>query len=255
MARIGSGPPVLNAQLTDQYAHHFHLIVSILKGVVLYSAATSILAIHGSSASGVVKTLATMYWVAGLAAMITNYDGIMVGSLIITRPPNMIDVVMPFLLGVAEFAHFAVLVPLPDNPVTGPVSQSAQLTHLLWWPMVFAVFTLIACIEITATRRSLEGECAGMPPQFAQLIRWYRGSLVGGQRFTGLVSVLLIAAFFFLRQASESTRQWQGILAVLVFMGTCAGLVSSEQARRRIVATLTPGRGDEGLLAAPADGG
>lgn len=235
----------LEARLADQYAHHYHLIVSILKGVVLYAAATSILSIHGSSTSGLVKTVATMYWVAGLAAMVTNYDGIMVGSLIITRPPNMVDVVMPFLLGVAEFAHFAVLMPLADNAVTGRVSQSAQLKHLVWWPMLFGLFTLIASIEITTSRRTLREDPAGMSmsPLLAELVRWYRASLVGGQRFTACVSVLLMAAFFVLRAGSETLREWQGVLAVIVLAGTCAGLIGTEQARRRIVATLSPRSG------------
>lgn len=57
---------LLSPRLTDQYAHHYHLLVSILKGVVLYAAATSILAIYAADTSTTVKTVATLYWVAGM---------------------------------------------------------------------------------------------------------------------------------------------------------------------------------------------
>lgn len=241
----GRDAEVLLPRLLDQYEHHYHLLVSILKGIVLYAASTSILAIYTTDQPAIVRTVATMYWVAGVISMIANYDGIMVGSLIITRPPNMIDVVMPFLLGVAEFSHFAVLAPLPGDPVTGPLPASAQLSHLAWWPLIFGLFTLIACIEITTSRRGSLDEATRMSSDMAELNRWYAGSLVGGQRFTALCSALLLLAFVALRTGLpgplpglETLRRWQGGLAVIVSFGSIVGLVASEQARRRIVATV-----------------
>ncbi len=227
------------ARVADQYAHHYHLIVSILKGVVLYAAATSILAIYAADTATSVKTVATLYWVAGLVSMIANYDGIMVGSLVITRPPNITDVVMPFLLGVAEYSHFAILM-----PVAGPEATSAQLAHLAWWPLLMATFTFIACIEITATKRATL-ESSRMAPEMAELHGWYRDSLTGGQRFTALSSFVLFLAFVALRTglpgdlvALDTLRRWQGVLAVLVAMGSVAGLLATEQVRRRIDAGL-----------------
>ena len=241
----GRDAEILTSRVLDQYEHHYHLLVSILKGIVLYAASTSILAIYASDQPAIVRTVATMYWVAGMVSMVANYDGIMVGSLIITRPPNMIDVVMPFLLGVAEFSHFAVLAPLPDDPVTGPLSTAEQLSHLAWWPFIFGVFTLIACIEISASRRGSLAEAERMGPDMAELNRWYANSLTGGQRFTAISSTMLLLAFFALRSdlpdpfpTLDTLRRWQGVLAVIVTFGSVAGLVASEQARRRIMATV-----------------
>lgn len=231
--------PLLDPKLTDQYAHHYHLLVSILKGVVLYAAATSILAIYASDTSTTVKEVATMYWVAGLVSMVANYDGIMVGSLIITRPPNIVDVVMPFLLGVAEYSHFAILAPVAETR-----STSVQLAHLTWWPLLFGLFTFIACIEITASKRA-SLESSRMTPDIKELHRWYQASLTGGQRFTAINSVLLFTSFLVLRRGLpgdfiglDTLRRWQGGLAVLVAFGSVAGLMATEQVRRRIDTTL-----------------
>jgi hypothetical protein len=240
---------VLTPRLADQYAHHYHLLVSILKGVVLYAAATSILSIYGSHTAASVKTVATMFWAAGLISMVANYDGIMVGSLIITRPPNIVDVVMPFFLGVAEYSHFAVLSPLSDDGVSGAASTSAQLSHLTWWPLLFGIFTLIACIEITASKRA-SLESARMNPDTADLHHLYRDSLTGGQRFTAVCSTLLFVGFVVLRTglpgdvgpALDTLRRWQGVLAVIVTFGSVAGLLGTEAVRRRIMTSLAGAR-------------
>jgi len=226
---------VLSPRLTDQYAHHYHLLVSILKGVVLYAAATSILAIYAAETSTTVKTVATMYWVAGLVSMVANYDGIMVGSLIITRPPNLTDVVMPFLLGVAEYSHFAILAPAAGNQ-----STKAQLAHLAWWPLLFGAFTLIACIEITASKRASEASSRSAPDMI-DLHDMYRESLKGGQIFTAVSATVLILSSLALRAgvpghllALNTLRHWQGVLALLVTFGSVAGLLATEQVRRKI---------------------
>ena len=242
----GRSAELLASRLADQYVHHYHLLVSILKGIVLYAAATAILALYTTDQPASVRIVATMYWVAGVVSMVANYDGIMVGSLIITRPPNMVDVVMPFLLGIAEYSHFAVLTPLPYDPVNGAVSEAEQLSHLTWWPLIFGIFTLIAFIEISASRRGSLDEATRLDPEMAELNRWYAGSLVGGQRFTAISATMLFVAFVALRTglpggpSLDTLRHWQWVLAVIVTFGSVMGVLASEQARRRIVASVVP---------------
>lgn len=225
-------------RLTDQYAHHYHLIVSIFKGVALGSAAISFLAIVGSQEATLVKVTALALWLTSLAAMMATYDGIMVSSIMVTTPPNTIDLVAPFLMGLTEFMLFAVLMPLPADSGGVQPSAAAQLEHLTWWPLVFASLTLVATTDIANTKAQLTASAPQAPKQVQPLVYWYIGSLRHSWILTAICTVAVLVAFLGLRLGPDALHRWQGVMAVIVLFGMVNGILDSERARQRIVASV-----------------
>lgn len=225
-------------RLSDQYAHHYHLIVSIFKGVSLYSAAVSFLAISASQEPGVAKVAAMALWVASLAAIMATYDGIMVTSIVASAPPNAVDLVAPFVMGLAEYVQFAVLIPLGPGPGGAEPSVAAQLEHITWWPLVFAVLALTGAIDIANARAQMAKGLSRAPAHLQPLLEWYAASLRQSQISTMASSGAALAAFLLLHFGPAGIRHWQAVLAVAVFVGMVNGIVISERARHRIVASV-----------------
>jgi hypothetical protein len=225
-------------RLTDQYAHHYHLIVSIFKGVALGSAAVSFLAIVGSAEPAQAKVTALALWVTSLAAIIATYDGIMITSILSNAPPNTVDLVAPFVMGLAEFMQFAVLTPLAADPVRGEPSAAAQLDHLTWWPLVFAVLTLTAAVDIANAKAQMRRTLHLAPRELQPLIHWYVGSLRQSQISIGICSAAMVVAFVALHFGPDRLGRWQAVVAGVTFVGMVNGILSSERARHRIVSSV-----------------
>lgn len=225
-------------RLTDQYAHHYHLIVSIFKGVSLYSAAVSFLAIFASHEPDSVKFAAAALWVASLAAIMATYDGIMVTSIIASSPPNAVDLVAPFVMGLSEYVQFAVLIPLAPGPGGTEPSVAAQLEHITWWPLVFAVLAFTGSIDIANARAQMAKGLSRAPTDLQPLLEWYATSLRQSQISTMASSAAGLAAFLVLHFGPDGPRHWQAALAIAVFVGMVNGIVISERARRRIVESV-----------------
>jgi hypothetical protein len=225
-------------RLTDQYAHHYHLIVSIFKGVALGSAAVSFLAIVGSAEAAQAKVTALALWIASLAAIIATYDGIMITSILSNAPPNTVDLVAPFVMGLAEFMQFAVLTPLAADSVRGEPIAAAQLQHLTWWPLVFAVLTLTATVDIANAKSQMRRTVDRAPPELEPLIRWYMGSLRQSELSTGGCSAAMVVAFVALHFGPDRLGRWQAVVAGVTFVGMVNGILASERARHRIVASV-----------------
>jgi hypothetical protein len=231
-------------RLAGQFAHHYHLIVSIFKGIALYSASVALLAIPTAPVSGVVKATALLFWIAGFAGMIASYDGIMVGTIIHSGAPNATDLVAPFVMGVAEFIEFAVLVPLVATATTPLPSTAAQLEHLTWWPLVFGLYSLTAAVNIWNSDRSLDRELAEMAPDDRPVVTWYRRNLRKDKIGVPLAGTVLCAAWAALRfglpglghEGLSAIREWQGLLGVAVLLAMVNAVANQERARRYFAA-------------------
>ena len=222
-------------RLTSQYASHYHLIVSIFKGVALSSAGISFLAIVASQEPTSVKATALAIWLTGVAAIIATYNGIMVVSIIVSTPPNAIDLVTPFVMGLAEFMQFAVLIPRSASVTGVERDATSQLEHLTWWPLVFAALMLSACIGISNSKGHLRKTAAAAPPDVQPLLRWYMGSLTQSQTSTAITTAVMGAAFVALHDGPSSLLHWQGVLAGIGLFGMVNGIVATERARQRMV--------------------
>jgi hypothetical protein len=234
------GQRFFHDRLTNQYAHHYHLIVSIFKGVALTSGAIALLGIVSSPEQGTVKVTALGLWLASLAAIIASYDGIMVASIVVSAPPNGIDLVAPFVMGVAEFTQFAVLVPLAHDATGRPPTTAAQFAHLSWWPLVVAILGATACGGIANSRAQIRRSLGAVPADLRPLVRWYMDDLRDSEIITAVSGVCMLAAFTALRLAPAALQRWQLVIGGVVLFGMVTGIVSQERARHRIVTSVAP---------------
>ena len=241
----------LRLQLVDQYRNHFHITVSIFKGITLGAAAYALLAILAANGTldARVQLTAISFWTASFIAMIVTYDGMMLQSLVTIAAPNVIDIMIPFFLGVSEFMLFPILSPVLSN---GNPSQStpAALRHLAWWPLGMAfvllitnLFQLNAQTALTTTRDELPPLLESFIVRFKSL---QRKNLVGGFGFM----LFNLLAFVVLRHgfphvgplaslpSPAELRQWEGILGPLFIGQLCFGLWSINQIRRELADTL-----------------
>ncbi len=235
------GRQFFRQRLSNQYANHMQLTVSIFKGVALGGGAVALIAIANSPQAAGVKVTALAMWMASLAAMIASYEGIMISTLVVDVPPNGRDLMAPFVLGVTEFTLFAILVPLPVDAVAGQPTTAAQLGHLAWWPMVFAVEAFITTAAIANNRRQVARTLAPAPLDVKALLGWYTGVLRLGQISTAAMGAVFVLAFVALRLGPEGLRHWEGVLGVIGLVGEVGGIYSQEQARDAIAASVAGG--------------
>jgi len=222
----------VQARLVDQYAHHYHLIVSIFKGVSLFAGATALhsIFIHGATLN--VKLNALAFWLGSFTTIVITYDSIMVTTIISVVRPNAVDVVGPFLLGLGEFLQFTVLT-VSDGGDGSRASAAGQLSQLSWWPLVFAFSTAAGWAIIRNYQRQLSWSLEHAPPQLAEGYRWIRETARRDLFGAGLAAVLMLVPFAALR-GWEDLREWQGVIGMVVFAGNIGTLRNYDIARRKL---------------------
>jgi hypothetical protein len=101
----------LRLHLVDEYRNHFHITVSIFKGITLGAAAYALLAILAANGTldARVQFTALSFWCASFIGMMLTYDTLMLNSLITIAATNIVDLVIPFLYGITEFSLFPLL--------------------------------------------------------------------------------------------------------------------------------------------------
>lgn len=244
-------------RLSEQYHDHYHLIASVFNGVVLGGAATSLLLIVRATEGSLPRTAALALWLGSFASLVCTYNGPIVNSILITCPPNLMDVVTPFLMGVLGFAQFAVAVPLPAAGGEVP-SSAAQLDHLTWWFLVAAVQWAVVSAHMVNTISHLYATWAGAPAEMDPLMEWC-GRLLR-QALAGCVATALVltTVFLLLRFPSPdvpglrslpsptSLQEWQGVMGMAYFAGMVGLVVTQMQARTVIVTSVSapPHRSD-----------
>ena len=83
---------------------HYMTLVSVMKGVALYSAATTMWAFLSDG----LRWLSLMSWIASFLGMILTYEANMYGTLLMVWRPTWVDIVPAFALGVAEYLLFLI---------------------------------------------------------------------------------------------------------------------------------------------------
>jgi hypothetical protein len=242
----------LQAHVTGEYDAHYSLIASIFNGVVLFAAAVSLLAILASGEAAGPKAAAVGLWLASLGGLVAVYNGYLVDSILISEPPNVVDVVVPFLSGVIEFAQFAVLVPLATQGPGGPPSPGAQLEHLTWWFLCATVLTGTGVVTQLNVRRQMSRTLERSPADLAALVRWCAGEarkgLVAAVAMTGVcLTVFLLMGpgpphVWLLGglPSPAALRHWQGLLGLAFVAGALNAVVLEDRARAFIAASVSP---------------
>jgi hypothetical protein len=231
-------------RLTGHYANHMQLTVSIFKGVALGGGAVALMSILSSDGDNAVRLTAAVLWLASFAAVLASYEGIMMSTLVVGVPPNGWDIAAPFFMGVTEFALFAALVPVPTSFGAGSPSTAAQLRHLTWWPLVFAVESAITFAAISNSKRQVARTADGAPADVGALLAWYSEVLKRGQVATGGVTAAVVVAFIALHFGPGALAHWQAVIGVAVLLGEIGGITSQEQARHVISASVAAGRSE-----------
>lgn len=234
----------MHARLVDQYAHHYHLIVSIFKGVSLFAGATALHSIFSNGATLNVKLNALAFWLASFTTIVITYDSIMVTTIISFVRPNAVDVVGPFLLGLGEFVQFTVLT-FSNGADGSSASAAGQLSQIAWWPLVFALSTAAGWTIIRNYRRQFSESLEHAPPQLAEGYRWIRETARKDRLGAGLAAVLSLVPFAVLRWGWEDLREWQGLLGLVVFAGNIGTLRSYDIARHKLAEGFRPQRAPE----------
>jgi len=124
---------VTRAELLGRLKGHgvlsYVTIYNFMKGIALANAAYTFALLVGFGQShGPFEWLTLTLWLASFAAVILTYYATMVGMIVILWVPTLFDIVLPFVLVIAEFSLFSVL----QSPAT-----------VVYWPLVFSVFNAI----------------------------------------------------------------------------------------------------------------
>jgi hypothetical protein len=223
---------LLHARLIDQYAHHYSLIISIFKGVSLFAGATAVHSIFSNGATLTVKLNALALWLGSFTTLLVTYDAIMVATMVTVARPNIADVILPFLLGLAEFVEFTVLT-LQAGPDASGARVQMQLSQIAWWPLVFAFATATGLVNIVNHRRQLRTSVARAAPGLREAYRWYQRNVRSDQLMTSAITALMLVAFVVLRWGAPDLRKWQGVLGLMMCAGAAASLRNAELGRRK----------------------
>jgi hypothetical protein len=230
----------LREHLTEEYDAHYSLIASIFNGVVLFAAAVALLAILASGEGAGPKAAALGLWLASLGSLVAVYNGYLVDSILISEPPNVVDVVVPFLSGVIEFAQFAVLVPLASKGTGGEPSAAAQLDHLTWWFLCSTVLTVTGVVTQLNVRGQMARTLDAAPADMAALVRWCAAQSRKGLTAAYIMTGVCLVVFVLLRLGlPPALRQWQGVLGVTFFAGAVNAVVLEDKARGFIAASVS----------------
>jgi hypothetical protein len=132
--------------LTDHYLTTYVTIASIALGVATVAAASLLATPANHPEFQNYRIMLGVLWLTSLLALGVAYAGPMIGGLLLpARLPAIIDLLIPAVLGICEFALFTVLA----YQVTGWSSPKSVL--VAWWGS-FIAFNCVAVCAITRGR-------------------------------------------------------------------------------------------------------
>lgn len=144
------GTRIDKAELGERYkanlsAHYLSLHVAVIGVVLAAAAAAAASLIARNVGSGQDRITLWLLWIGSLAATGVAYGGPMVGAFTIPDAVPMIsDLLLPILIGIAEFLLFAILV--------GPVAPIGIGSLVNIWLIAVSAFSLIALLAVQRAR-------------------------------------------------------------------------------------------------------
>ena len=204
---------VVQNRLREYVANHYLMLISVIKGVVLYAAAYALLAAFRDPAT-LVPRLAL--WLASFAGALISYVTWARGVVMTNEKYNLGDAVWPLAMGVAEILPFAIL--MPDN---GP--------RFWWnWYLVLAVHSFCAFL-LTGNRlrqtdviADYNGSLKNASNESMQdLAMEYKGWVERDHRITLIISVIATIVWALMRWVVLPRWQWaiqaQAVLGLIAF--------------------------------------
>jgi len=246
------GRDLLRGHVIDQYQHHLHLTISIFKGITIGAAAYSFLGIlaSGRTIGDLAEWTAISFWAASFFMVISSYDGMMVNSLVAVTPPNVLDIILPFVLCIGEFVMFPILNPQFSGLVTPGLTPTGALRSLAWWPLAATCLTAVGLVFMANTQGSLTRSIDELPPEFHAFLRWFKAEIRKnqvGSAIGGCVSFVLFLAFRYgaphvwlldRLPSAAHLRRWEALLGPVLMIGAISGIFSEERVRHRFAAVF-----------------
>ena len=129
----------LQERLQVHGKENYLFIYSVMKGTVVGVAVFILISVfHNASATDPVFWCKLSFWAGSFAAIIMTYYATTVGTLIWVFYPTWEDIILPFILVLAECFLFLVLAK-PDS-----TARNASDTFWYHWHLAFALFALEA---------------------------------------------------------------------------------------------------------------
>ena len=227
---------VLQNRLREYVANHYLMLTSVIKGVVLYAAAYTLLAIV-RDAGNLVPRLAL--WLASLAGALFSYVTWARGLVMTNEKYNLGDAIWPLAMGIVEILLFAILA--PDNA-----------SPLFWWNwyLIFAAHSFCAFLLIGNRLRqtdaiadydgSLKSE-SGKSMQ--DLAVEYKGWVENDHRLTRGISMVGVVVWAVMHWVVLPRWQWaiqgQALLGLIAFVAMLKAAHGAVCQRTRIDEFIT----------------
>jgi hypothetical protein len=207
----------LEARLKTHGKENYLFIYSVMKGVVVGIAVLTLINLFRTTDDGHGVFLSKLsLWAASFAAIIMTYYATTVGTLIWVFYPTWKDVILPFVLVIAESLLFLVLSKL-DSAVPDP-------TDTFWcnWNLTFAGFALICHLMLWNIYQKVQS--SSYKEELEHLINKYRGRVKSDVRSSGVSIIVWYVVWAvwhsWLKNKYPVSRNWLWLsgVAVLILM-------------------------------------
>lgn len=216
----------MDTYLSERYLNLHNTLVGVALGIAGLAAANLL------NASGEFEEYRVAFWmllVASLLAVVVAYAGTAIGSVLLpSHPPEMLDLLIPLVLGIFEFLLFGLLA----HKVTGLTDPS---TVTFAWFIAFTLFALTAAGAIGRAYRIIDPD--GFSSDVEKAVTKYHSGL----RWDVLSAVLLAAvsltgALIDIWARPSAVRS--EVFAGLLIAGFIGALISHERTARDLQKAL-----------------
>lgn len=229
-------PNDLQERLRVHGKENYLFIYSVMKGAVVGVAVFILISIiHNSSAKDLAFWCKLSFWAGSFAAIIMTYYATTVGTLIWVFFPTWEDIILPFILVLAECFLFLVL--------AKPDSAARNSSDTVWyhWNLAFSIFAFVCHLMLRNIYRKVHAE--DYDPSLENLIAGYRKQ-VNNDRWSSGLSALAWALVwavwhFWLIDNYPGSVNWQWLSGIAVLILMFFVTRNQEQERKIIIDAIT----------------
>jgi hypothetical protein len=214
-------PENVQDRLRDYVPNHYLMLISVIKGVVMATAAYVLLPVLNDRATLIPRL---SFWLASAAGAVVSYVTWARGVVLTNEKNNLWDAVVPMLMGLTEVLLFLILTP--------------NGTRFWWnWYLVLSAHAFCGFL-ITSNRLGQTDVGSDFHPDLHELGKEYERWVRSDQRGALAMSVLFAALWAGMRWVVLPRWQWtvtaQAIIGIAAFAMLCKVAWAAANQRRRI---------------------